>query len=139
MFDCCGILLTEYWLENTWTSTGATGTITAWGATDGARWHREAGGATGWSLDTPTHFLGLVGGGLNQTIEKVKGSQGFKYQGVFDQTGTLFYNRLTLYLQGNRDGNFTCTFDYYFRRVPAGPLAWPPPQLICGRGVYPFR
>lgn len=139
VFDCCGILLTEYWMENTWTSTGSTGVITAWGAVDGASWHREAGNTGGWSLDTASHQLGLVAGGLNQTFEKVRGSQGFNYQGVFDPTGTLFYNRLTLYPQGNRSGTFSCVFDYYLKKVPAGPLAWPAPQTICGRGFYPYR
>lgn len=139
IWDCCGILLTEHWIENTWTTSNtSTGVITAWGAVHGASWHREGGGQTGWNLDPNNQFLGLVGGGLNQTFEKVKGTQGFSYQGVFDPTGTLFYNRLTDYVQGNRNSSYYCVHDYFLKKVPAGPLAWKP-QVLCGRGFYPNR
>lgn len=139
IWDCCGILLTEHWVENTWTSSGSTGSITAWGATHGARWHREGGGVTGWSLDASSSFLGLVAGGLNQSFEQVKGTQGFSYIGAFDPSGQLFYNRLSDYVRGNRNGTFSCVHDIYLRRVPAGPLAWKPANIFCSTGYWPFR
>jgi hypothetical protein len=139
IWDCCGILLTEHWVESTWTSSGSTGSITAWGATHGARWHREGGGVTGWSLDGSSSFLGLVAGGLNQTFEQVKGTQGFSYIGAFDPSGQLFYNRLSDYVRGNRNGTFSCIHDIYLRRVPAGALAWKPPKIFCSSGFWPFR
>ena len=138
VYDCCGILLTEHWVQNRWTSSNtSTGVITAWSATHGAKWHDEAGPVPGWYLDNNVSSLGLVEGGLNKTYERVKGRQGFKYQGAFDPTGNLFYNDLSDWVRGSRTGALTCTHAYNLRRVPAGPLAWPAPKVACVRGAYP--
>ncbi len=138
VYDCCGIMLTEHWNQTRWTSSNpGTGVITAWSATHGAKWHDEAGPVPGWYLDPNVSSLGLVEGGLNQSYVRTKGRQGFKYQGVFDPTGTLFYNDLSDWVRGSRSGALSCTHAYDLRRVPAGPLAWPAPSVACVRGAYP--
>ncbi|MDH4334904.1 MAG: hypothetical protein OEW24_06545 [Chloroflexota bacterium] len=140
IWDCCGILLTEYWMDNNWTSTGSSGYIYAWGAVDGAKWHREGpfGCCGGWYPDSGSHLLGLVGGGLGKTYEKVRGRQGFGYQGALDPTGTYFYNRLTHWITGNRNGTWACTQEVYLKKVPLPPLDWDI-QRWCGSGSYPYK
>lgn len=140
IWDCCGILLTEYWMENNWTSTGSTGYIYGWGAVDGAKWHREGpfGCCGGWYLDNGSHLLGLTAGGLYKTYETVRGRQGFGYQGALDPTGTYFYNRLTHWITGYRNGSWGCTQEVYLKKVPLPPLDWDI-QRWCGSGYYPYK
>jgi hypothetical protein len=138
VWDAANILLTEYWTENSWTSTGSTGYIWGWGAVDGAKWHREFPGWTGWYPDTSNHFLGLTAGGLYYNYETVKGKQGFGYQGVLDPTGAYFYNRLTNWITGNRNGTWSCTQEVYLQKVPLFPLEWHI-QRWCGSGYYPYK
>lgn len=138
VWDAFNILLTEYWMENAWTSTGSTGYIYAWGAVDGAKWHRELPGWTGWYLDSSSHLLGLTAGGLYATYETVRGRQGFGYQGVLDPTGNYFYNRLTHWLTGYRNGTWACTQEVYLKKVPLPPLDWDV-QRWCGGGYYPYK
>lgn len=138
VWDAANILLTEYWMENSWTSTGSSGYIYGWGAVDGAKWHREFPGWTGWYLDSGSHALGLTAGGLNKTYETVRGRQAFGYQGVLDPTGTYFYNRLTHWLTGYRNGTWACTQEVYLKKVPLWPLDWDV-QRWCGSGYYPYK
>ena len=138
VWDSANLLLTEYWTENPWTSTGSTGSIAGWGGLDGAKWHREWPGWTGWYPDTSSHYLGLVAGGLGYTYEELKGRQGFGYQGVLDPSGTYFYNRLTNWITGNRNGTWSCTQEVYLKKVPLPPLDWHI-QRWCGSGAYPYK
>jgi hypothetical protein len=71
VWDAANLLLTEYWTENPSTSTCSTGSIAGWRGLDGAKWHREWPGWTGWYPDTCNHYLGLVAGGIGYPYEDV--------------------------------------------------------------------
>ena len=128
-YDVAGINLNELYSNLTWVGNGST--IVSYYGWDGAIYHREGGGYTGWSLNMNDSYLRVVAGGVGSTIVKTEAHQGFNYQGVFDPTGTLYYNSYTEDLAGFAYGNWLCSYSYYWRHSFAG---WTL-QQFCGAGT----
>lgn len=132
-WDCCGILMNEYWLDVQWSPSTAGSNITSWSAWDGASWHTEGGGL-GWRLDGSNHSLAKSAGGLGKPSVTVHGRQGFSYQGAFDPTGTLYYNTYDSWLEGKPGFTYgQCTLQVVWRRSFVG---WNVQQW-CNPGTYP--
>lgn len=132
-WDCCGIELNEYWVENRWSSTGTGGYITSWSGQDGYKAHRELTGG-GWAPDFGNHWLGLQDGGLYYSYETVGGQLGFTYQGIFDLGGHDYYNYYWQTMRGAANGGWTCSYGYSWRKsLSFNYQAW------CGSGSYPYK
>lgn len=132
-WDCCGIKMNEYYLDVQWSPSTAGSKITSWSAWDGASWHLEANGK-GWHLDAPNHFLGASAGGVGNPSVTVHGHQGFKYDGIFDPTGTVFYNTYDTWLEGKPGFTYgQCTLQVVWRHAAVG---WHQQQW-CSPGTYP--
>ena len=58
----------------------------------------------------------MVAGGIWSTTVRTEAHQGFDYQGVFDPTGTLFYNSYTVDISGFVYVTWLCSYSYYWRQ-----------------------
>ena len=131
-WDCCGILMNEYFMNVQWAPSTAGSNVTSWSAWDGAKWHVEGFGL-GWRLDSSNHSLGRSAGGVGSPSVTVHGRQGFSYQGAFDPTGTVFYNTYDSWLEGKPGFTFgQCTLQIVWRH---GAPFWHT-QAWCGSGTY---
>ena len=128
-WDCCGILLNELFSNLTFAGNGSI--ITSYDGWDGYILHREGGGLTGWSLNHSDSYLRVQAGGVGSTVVETEAHQGFSYQGVFDPTGTLYYNSYTEDLYGFVYGTWLCHYSYYWRHSFVG---WSV-QQFCNAGT----
>jgi hypothetical protein len=133
-WDCCGILLNEYWTEFSWTncSSFCGTTIKGYSGQDGGKWHSLSFSCgPGWYPVSSDHGLGITAGGLGFTSITLRGYQGYAYKGGFDCGGTDYYNKYTNYITGKAAGTWTCSYSYSWRKALSFNY-----QAWCGSGVY---
>lgn len=133
-WDCCGILLNEYWTEFDFNRCGGgfcSPYLRTWSASDGGKWHTEGFCGPGWYPVSSDHALYRHAGGVGYTSVTVKGYQGFGYDGGFDCGGRDYYNKYWNTLTGNSNGNWSCSYTYSWRKSFAFSY-----QAWCGSGNY---
>lgn len=99
------------------------GAVYTYGQYNTTTYHTEAPPSRGWWLDYQT--LQYTGGCYGCSSRTLTGKAGFGYQGVFDPTGTLFYNSYVNTVTAYGDGSGTCTHTYSWRHSIPG---WHPQQ-----------
>lgn len=135
-WDCCGILLNEYWLEFDWSTCGG-GVCTPWAirwyaGQDGAKWKTLSNSCgPGWSPIAASHGLAVTSGGLGSASVTLEGHQEFGYKGGFDCSGNDYRNSYTNSITGIADGNWTCSYSYNWKKSLAFVY-----QAWCGTGNY---
>lgn len=75
-WDCCGILLNEYWTEfdfNRCSGGFCSPYLRTWSAQDGGKWHTEGFCGPGWYPVSSDHALYRYSGGVGYTSVTVKG------------------------------------------------------------------
>ncbi len=132
-WDCCGILLNEYWTEfdfNRCSGGFCSPYLRTWSAQDGGK-HTEGFCGPGWYPVSSDHALYRHSGGVGYTSVTIKGYQGYGYDGGFDCGGRDYYNKYWNTLTGNSNGNWSCSYTYSWKKsFGFNYQAW------CGSGNY---
>lgn len=114
LWDCCGIMMNKVYTNGSWTENGSI--IQSYSIGGGYQWHTENGGCgNGWYPVNPYHKK--TGGGVGYSSTSFRTHSEFGYKGLFDCSGTTYYNILdnytTIYAGGT--GNATCNFTRWSR------------------------
>jgi len=115
-WDCCGILMNE--LSTTLQWNGISGSAYPYNQFNSTSYHTEAPPSRGWWLD----YQNLWYPGCSSACSPVllRGNAGFGYQGVFDPSGTWYYNSYENYVYGYGNGYGECSYSYYWRGSAPG-------------------
>ncbi len=128
-WDCCGIQMNALYTTLVWNAYGSyVYTTNQWNTT---MYHTELPPSRGWWLDYQSLWYSSGCEGCYSIT--LSGQAGFHYQGVFDPTGTLYYNTYLNTMQGNGNGTWHCTMQLWWRLSAPG---WHPQQW-CGNGYNP--
>ena len=128
-WDCCNILMNALYTTLVWNAYGSyVYTTNQWNTTV---YHTELWPSRGWWLDYQQ--LWYSNGCQYCWSRTISGKAGFGYQGVFDPTGTVYYNTYLNTMQGNGDGSWYCTWQFWWRNSAPG---WKP-QNWCANGYNP--
>jgi len=109
LWDIAGIRLNEFDTVASWQSGG--GRITYYSAHNEVAYHRELIG--GWNLDYQN--IWVASGGVNQGSVGFGANAGFSYRGLFDPTGSIFYNTYNNSLTAYWYGGWKCGWAYTWR------------------------
>jgi hypothetical protein len=134
-WDCCGILLNEYWTEFDWSNCSGgfcSSWIRSYSGQDGGKWHPEyTTYGPGWYPVSSDHSLYISSGGVGYTTVTLRGHQGYGYRGVFDTGGSDYYDSYTQYITGKANATWSCSYSKYWRKsFGFNYQAW------CGYGNY---
>ena len=113
VWDCCGILMNEFDTIAYWQYNGSS--VTYWSLHNAVAYHRETFGG-GWSLQ----YQNAWRQGSSSSQVNLAGDAGFSYQGIFDPTGTLFYNSYVNTIQVRGNGSWSCQWSYAWRNSVPG-------------------
>lgn len=112
--------------------------IRSFNSTSSAMWHREGYNIgpihwdTGGWYPTAPAYLYVLAGGVHRSFVTINAGQGFGYAGVFSGGNSgVFYNRLSISVTARANGSAVCTFGYYVKKSPAGPLGFTFPAPEC--------
>jgi hypothetical protein len=133
-WDCCGILLNEYWTEfdfNRCSGGFCSPYLRTYSASDGGKWHWEGFCGPGWYPNSSDRYLYRSAGGVGYTSVTISGHQGFGYDGGFDCGGNDYYNSYWNSLTGHSNGNWSCSYTYSWRKSLGFQY-----QAWCGSGDY---
>ena len=116
-WDCCGIQMNALYTSYDWSDNGSVVTTSnnQWNTT---WYHTEAWPSRGWWLDYQQLYYSAGCNGC--TSRTLTGKAGFAYQGVFDPTGTLFYNTYVNTMRGQGNGGYYCTYSVNWRHSAPG-------------------
>jgi len=116
-WDCCGILMNALYtsLDFSWDDFVVTSVTNQWNTTV---YHTEAPPSRGWYLDWQQLFYDS--GCLGCSSLRLRGQAGFGYQGVFDPSGTLFYNTYDNTMTGYANGAIFGTYSVTWRNSAPG-------------------
>jgi len=114
LWDCCGILLNAFYTDVKW---GFTGRAVSWyTGTDYERHHTEWP-FPGWY---PLAHRICCGNQAGRWAVSISGHIEFGYRGVFDPTGTWYYNTYDNLLIAYGNGGAACRYAYSFRHAFRG-------------------
>lgn len=134
-WDCCNILLNEYWIEAAWSncSSGICGSvIRSYSGQDGGKWKTLTNSCgPGWDPIASSHSFGRYAGGLGYSSVTPRGTQAYGYKGGFDCGGNDFRNSYTNAITGNANGNWYCSYTYSWKKSLGFKY-----QAWCGTGAY---
>lgn len=90
-------------------------------------------GYYGWTLE-PSSYLQVNEGGIGQMYASSRAHAEFSYAGIFDCSGTTYYNILDTKLTGYGDGSpSTCAYRFWARNLAFG---WYMERLCWDANVY---
>lgn len=104
-WDCCGILLTELDTTETWSYGG--GQVLSANAQDTV-YYKSENPPPGWYVNT--HADWWSAGCFGCSYVQLTAHVGFGYQGIFDHSGTQYYNDHYNYLTVEANGQGYCEF-----------------------------
>jgi hypothetical protein len=109
LWDVANILLNEfdttlYWQYNY-------SAVTGYSAHNAVAYHREIVG--GWYLAYQN--IWVAGGGVGQNRVTIGANAGFGYQGLFDPSGSLYFNSYNNTVTGFNNGGWSCRWAYAWR------------------------
>jgi len=120
-WDCCGILMNS--LSTTLQWQAVYGGVYPYNQFNATTYHTEPPPSRGWWLDYQN--LQYTGGCTGCSSDTLTGKAGFGYQGVFDPTGTLYYNSYVNSVTAYGDGHGSCSYTLSWRHSIPG---WHPQQ-----------
>ncbi|MEX2135763.1 MAG: hypothetical protein WEB29_02215 [Chloroflexota bacterium] len=134
-WDCCGILLNEYWTEikfNKCSGGFCSPYLRTYSGQDGGKWKTLSFSCgPGWYPVSSDHYFYRSSGGVGYTSVTLKGHQGFGYKGGFDCGGNDYYNSYWSTVTGTSSGGWSCSYSYSWRKSLGFQY-----QAWCGSGVY---
>jgi hypothetical protein len=117
LWDCCNALLTHLVTDLNWTDDGSV--ITGWNAGGYTGQHPEFGTCgPGWQL--ANSYLIQNSGGTGQSSIEVKAHAEWSYLGLFDCSGTTYYNIFEHFVTGRGNGATDCWSYVYLRHTYPG-------------------
>lgn len=121
LYDVIGLLLNEVYSDVCWSWNGTN--VTGYSASGGYNYHPEYTPAgPGWTPINPYNVQsnGCVGCSYVTIHQHTE----FSYKGVFDPSGTLYYNTLDDYENLFGSGTKSCTFTFRYRNWYTGWHNW---------------
>ena len=133
-WDCCGILLNEYWTEikyNRCSGGFCSPYLRTHSGLNGGKWKTLSFSCgPGWYPVSSDHYFYYTGGN-GYTSVTYRGHQGYGYKGGFDCGGNDYYNSYWNTITGNSNGNWSCSYSYSWRKSLGFQY-----QAWCGSGIY---
>lgn len=127
--DVADIMLNLVRTETLWQATPSV--IQSYSTGGHWEWHRESLDTMGWH--TQNQSLTKTAGNVGQSSASFRGHVEFEYIGVFDPSGTRYYNKLTNDSTVRANGTFDCVFTLWAKNYAPG---W---QWIKRCGAFPPR
>ena len=117
LWDCCNALLSHLVTDLSWTDDGSV--ITGWNSGGYTGQHPEFGTCgPGWQL--ANSYLIQYSGGTGQSSIIVKSHAEWSYLGIFDCSGTAYYNVFEHFVYGYGSGASDCGYTYSLRKTFQG-------------------
>lgn len=117
LWDCCNTLLSHLVTDLNWTDDGST--VTGWNTGGYTGEHPEFGTCgAGWQLANSS--IVQYSGGTGQSWITIKSHAEFSYLGIFDCSGTTYYNTFEHYITGYGSGSSACNYTYNLRNTFRG-------------------
>ena len=117
LWDAANLLLNEYGMHETWTYDGTY--VLSANAWNTAQYKSEPPPSRGWYVDA--QWLGWIDGCFGCSWLQLEGTMNFGYQGIFDPSGSKYYNTYLSFFTVTGAGTYYgCSLTHTWRNSVAG-------------------